>query len=107
MKFIAVTILSILIVSSFMCNAAIVYEINAKNTAYPGKCYAKAKNDEELILDVGESIEFPKGSCQQATCDEFYTLTTYSCPPKPNGDCKVLPGDVDKPYPDCCWKIEC
>nr|CAI5822278.1 unnamed protein product [Callosobruchus analis] len=59
------------------------------------------------------------GECAEAYCDYNKEITVmgeckysnplcFSCSPVGvPPDCEVLPGDLNKPYPDCCHTIKC
>nr|CAH7726877.1 unnamed protein product [Callosobruchus chinensis] len=49
-----------------------------------------------------------KGECAQATCKDNKQIQITGCSPvgAPPG-CVVLPGDLNKPFPECCFIMKC
>ncbi|XP_059621204.1 uncharacterized protein LOC132264887 [Phlebotomus argentipes] len=77
-----------------------------KHPDHPDKCWDVEQN---ITLSVGESVTV--GECIRITCNRDFSLSGASCSPKivkiDNFECKDLPMDLSKDYPDCCPKIQC
>nr|XP_014092229.2 venom peptide Pc [Bactrocera oleae] len=61
----------------------------------------------ERQFNIGENFENP-GECAIYHCDAEGSISAKSCAeslPPPN--CKTIPQDNTKPYPDCCKRHDC
>ncbi|XP_055700340.1 uncharacterized protein LOC129800016 [Phlebotomus papatasi] len=77
-----------------------------KNPDHPGKCWDSEHN---VTWSIGESITV--GECIRLTCHEDLSYSGASCSPKSvvvdGFECKDLPMDLSRNYPDCCPKLQC
>uniref|UniRef100_A0A6P7F6W8 Uncharacterized protein LOC114326951 isoform X1 n=1 Tax=Diabrotica virgifera virgifera TaxID=50390 RepID=A0A6P7F6W8_DIAVI len=74
-------------------------------TEHLGDCYSSSEGVGAMKFGEEKRLE---GECVQLVCSKNRDIQEIGCgsvgiaPP-----CKIMPGDLSKPYPDCCYEISC
>ncbi|CAH1102123.1 unnamed protein product [Psylliodes chrysocephalus] len=75
------------------------------NTEHLGDCYTDHNNIGAMMKGETRRLE---GQCAEASCGSNRYINLVGCgsvgavPP-----CKVVDGDLTKPFPECCEQVEC
>ncbi|GJQ84195.1 hypothetical protein Trydic_g14716 [Trypoxylus dichotomus] len=71
---------------------------------YTGKgCYSEDLGE----MAYGEELQ-PPNECMLASCQpEGINYIGCSVASVADQNCKIVPGNLSKPYPDCCYEIKC
>lgn len=78
---------------------------NSVHPDYPGKCYFEGPP--VTSLSIGETKRLPEG-CFRISCYSEYSLSVTGCGLQATTrHCRVIPGDVRRPYPHCCSEEIC
>ncbi|GLV45702.1 uncharacterized protein CBL_02722 [Carabus blaptoides fortunei] len=75
---------------------------------YPGHCYQKDPySNGTIILKAGTRKRQPY-KCFSVECSTDYVLSIAGCGVQAShGHCRVIKGDLSKPYPHCCDEYIC
>ncbi|XP_045481836.1 U-scoloptoxin(16)-Ssd1a-like [Harmonia axyridis] len=74
-----------------------------KMKGHPNECWV----EDIGYIASGRTMRLPK-QCAEVSCEQNGSYSITGCivvnvePP-----CKVDKGDLSKPYPDCCFEIQC
>ncbi|XP_058832591.1 uncharacterized protein LOC131690682 [Topomyia yanbarensis] len=102
MKLLLVTLLIITWVFT-CCKAYVRYSPNATHPDYPNQCFDAIG---QIHVDVGTTVH--NKHCERVTCYEDYSMSITGCGViAASSQCQLTPTDYEKPYPDCCPRMDC
>lgn len=92
----------ILLTFAFSAHSWTAFSYNPKNYTGEG-CYSEEYGE----MAFGEDLQ-PPNECILLSCQKG-GISYVGCSSVNIADevCKVMPGNLSKPYPDCCYEIKC
>ncbi|KAG5880861.1 hypothetical protein JTB14_017788 [Gonioctena quinquepunctata] len=78
---------------------------NDPTSKHPGHCFTNDRNIGSMKKLEVKRIE---GECAEARCEENKDIKLTGCAPvNVLPPCRIVDGDMSKPFPECCYEIMC